>query len=158
MEVFFGSEDATSASESEIRAVISAWAESIRQKDVSALVAHFTSDSVRFDLAPPLQTTVPIEENAREWLATFKVESAMNSRSLDFRGWRSRHGPQLQPHHRNQSRWRKGRCMVSRNPRAEKIDGRWLIAHMHESVPFSMDGHYKAEMNLQPPNDSEPSV
>jgi ketosteroid isomerase-like protein len=31
-----------------------------------------------------------------------------------------------------------------------KIDGRWLIVHEHESVPFEMDGSLRASVTLQP--------
>jgi ketosteroid isomerase-like protein len=31
-----------------------------------------------------------------------------------------------------------------------KIDGKWAIAHEHSSVPFYMDGSYKAAVDLKP--------
>jgi activator of Hsp90 ATPase-like protein/SnoaL-like protein len=31
-----------------------------------------------------------------------------------------------------------------------KIDGKWTITHRHESVPFYMDGSYKAAVDLKP--------
>ena len=31
-----------------------------------------------------------------------------------------------------------------------KIDGRWMIVHQHESVPFCMDGSYRAAVDLVP--------
>jgi ketosteroid isomerase-like protein len=31
-----------------------------------------------------------------------------------------------------------------------KIDGKWLITHEHVSVPFYMDGSYKAAVDLKP--------
>lgn len=31
-----------------------------------------------------------------------------------------------------------------------KIDGRWLITHEHESVPFYMDGSNRAAVDLKP--------
>jgi ketosteroid isomerase-like protein len=31
-----------------------------------------------------------------------------------------------------------------------KINGKWLIAHEHVSVPFYMDGSYKAAIDLRP--------
>ena len=32
----------------------------------------------------------------------------------------------------------------------QRIDGAWKIAHEHESVPFYMDGSYKAAVELKP--------
>jgi PhnB protein len=31
-----------------------------------------------------------------------------------------------------------------------KIDGEWRITHEHESVPFYMDGSYRAAVDLKP--------
>jgi ketosteroid isomerase-like protein len=31
-----------------------------------------------------------------------------------------------------------------------RIDGRWLVTHEHESVPFEMDGSFRASVGLQP--------
>ena len=31
-----------------------------------------------------------------------------------------------------------------------RIDGRWLVVHEHESVPFYMDGSMKAAVDLEP--------
>jgi ketosteroid isomerase-like protein len=31
-----------------------------------------------------------------------------------------------------------------------KVDGTWKIVHFHESVPFYMDGSYKAAIDLKP--------
>jgi ketosteroid isomerase-like protein len=31
-----------------------------------------------------------------------------------------------------------------------RIDGRWLVAHEHSSVPFYMDGSLRAAVDLQP--------
>jgi PhnB protein len=159
VEVFFGSEEASSASESEIRAVISAWAESIRAKDVKALVSHFTSDPVRFDLAPPLLTTMPIDENAREWFATFEGAIRYEIRDLSI----SVDGDLAMAHSFNRISGTKvdgenADVWFRETLGLKKIDGRWLIAHMHESVPFSMDGHFKAEVNLQPPDGAESNV
>ena len=31
-----------------------------------------------------------------------------------------------------------------------RIDGRWLITHLHSSVPFYMDGSFRAAVDLKP--------
>ncbi|GAA4260629.1 nuclear transport factor 2 family protein [Dactylosporangium darangshiense] len=31
-----------------------------------------------------------------------------------------------------------------------RIDGRWLVTHEHESVPFEMDGSFRASTGLTP--------
>jgi ketosteroid isomerase-like protein len=159
VEVFFGSEDATSASEAEIRSEIAGWAENIRQKDAPALASHFTSDPVRFDLAAPLQATMSVEENAREWFATFQGNIGYEIRGLSI----SVDGDLAMVHSFNlitgtKIDGEKADLWFRETLGLKKIDGRWLIAHMHESVPFSMDGRYRAEVDLQPPDDAEPSA
>lgn len=158
VEVFFGSEDAASASEAEIRTEIANWAENIRQKNASALASHFTSDPVRFDLAAPLQTTMCVEKNALEWFATFQANIGYEIRDLSI----SVDGDLAMAHSFNRITGTKvdgeeADIWFRETLGLKKIDGRWLIAHMHESVPFSMDGQYKAEVNLKPPGDAKPS-
>lgn len=31
-----------------------------------------------------------------------------------------------------------------------RVDGRWLVVHEHESVPFLMDGSFAAAVDLKP--------
>ena len=31
-----------------------------------------------------------------------------------------------------------------------RVDGRWLVTHEHESVPFEMDGSFRASTDLTP--------
>jgi ketosteroid isomerase-like protein len=31
-----------------------------------------------------------------------------------------------------------------------KIDGKWMVTHEHVSVPFYMDGTYRAAVDLKP--------
>jgi PhnB protein len=31
-----------------------------------------------------------------------------------------------------------------------KVDGKWRVVHEHVSVPFYMDGSYKAAVDLKP--------
>lgn len=159
VEVFFGSVDAASASEAEIRSAIKAWANSIRRKDAPALASHFASDAVRFDLAPPLQSATPVEENAREWFATFEGGIGYEIGDLSI----SVDGDLAMVHSFNRITGtrvdgEKADVWFRETLGLKKIDGKWLIAHMHESVPFSMDGHFRAEVNLQPPSREEAGV
>src|ERR1700737_5242037 len=42
--------------ESQIKAVIEAWADAVRRHDLSGLLAHHAQDIVMFDVPPPLQS------------------------------------------------------------------------------------------------------
>ena len=42
--------------ESQIKAVIEAWADAVRRHDLSGILAHHEQDIVMFDVSPPLQS------------------------------------------------------------------------------------------------------
>ena len=43
-----------------------------------------------------------------------------------------------------------GRFLVRVTACHRKINGKWLITHEHVSVPFYMDGSYRAAVDLKP--------
>src|SRR5258708_27927883 len=47
--------DSTNTEEIRIKALLEAWADAVRRRDVPAIVAHHEPDMVMFDLPPPLQ-------------------------------------------------------------------------------------------------------
>ena len=81
--------------QAQIRQLIDRWAESLRSKNVNAVMSHYAPDIERTD-----------DEKTDVWVrATF--------------------------------------C-------CRKIDGKWKIVHEHQSVPFYMDGSYRAALDLTP--------
>src|SRR5450432_1080410 len=52
--------------ESQIRAVIEAWADAVRRHDLSAILAHHDEDIVMFDVPPPLQSR-GIDQYRKTW-------------------------------------------------------------------------------------------
>lgn len=140
--------------EVEIRKVVEGKAAALRTGDVKALLAYFADEVVEFSLAPPLrqphdaQDPAPIER----WLATFeeppvrevtRLEIAVSgdvafTTSLDSMTATPKGAPA------GFTLW----FRVTLGLR--KIDGRWLVVHEHESVPFEMDGSFRASIGLQP--------
>jgi uncharacterized protein (TIGR02246 family) len=153
VDVYFGEEsDAPTSTEDEIRSTIEGWAEAIRNKDVEGVLKHFADDSVRFYLAPPLQSDEPLRKNLEDWFATFRGKIGYEIRDLAITtaadlayshalnhivGEKTNGEP-------NADVWfRETLCL-------RRIDDRWLITHTHESVPFYMDGSLKAAVDLKP--------
>jgi len=151
VEVYFGSDTANSVRASAVAAVVEAWANGIRHKDVNAVAKCFVEDPVGFYLAPPLQADEALRKNLTEWFATFdgplgyEIKDPVISASGDV-AW----------------------CHALNRLTGIKTDGErvdlwlrltlglkrlgegWKIAHAHESVPFFMDGSEKAALDLQP--------
>lgn len=151
VQVFFGCETAAEASGREISAVIDAWAEGLRRKEVEAVTKHFVDDPVGFYLAPPLVAEENLGANMSAWFDTFDGPLGYEIRDLAIHasgdvGW---------AHALNH--------LVARKTTGEetdvwfrltmgfdKIGDDWKIAHAHESVPFLMDGSGKAALDLKP--------
>jgi PhnB protein len=151
VDVYFGRETGEAAAQEEIRAVLGARAAAIRQKNVEGVIACFAQDSVRFSLAPPLQSNEPLREEFENWFATFRgpIGCEMRSLSIDTaadlaccHSFNRLTGTKTDGE-KVDVWFRATLCL-------RQIDGRWQIVHVHESVPFHMDGSFKAAVELKP--------
>jgi PhnB protein len=137
--------------EAQIRALIDAWAKALRAKDVDGVLAHVAADIVTFDLAPPLLSTGADAKGLQAWFATWRGPLGYEIRDLKItaaddaafchclsrlRGTKVDGG-------KNEVWFRQTLCF-------RKIRAAWKIAHQHESVPFYMDGSYRAAVDLEP--------
>ena len=68
--------------ETRIRALIDDWAKAMRAKDVDGVMAHYTADSVTFDLAPPLISTGASAAGLQAWFATWTGPIGYDIRDL----------------------------------------------------------------------------
>lgn len=151
VDVYFGSETGEAAAEAEIRSVVEAWAEGIRQKNVEAVAVHFAPDSVAFLLAPPLVADEPIRKNLTEWFATFSGPIGYELRDLKI----ATSGDLAYCHSLNhltgtKNDGEKPDVWFRETLCLRQLKGQWLITHAHESVPFYMDGSLKAAVDLKP--------
>lgn len=151
VDVYFGAETGGSAMQDEIRSVIEDRANAIRRKDVSAVVAYFAPAAVRYSLAPPLRSDTPLEEEFRDWFATFRGDIGCEMRDLEIEvdgkvacchGLSHLTGMKIGGE-KVDVWFRETLCL-------RPADGRWWITHSHESVPFYMDGTFKAAVDLKP--------
>jgi ketosteroid isomerase-like protein len=138
----------------EIRDVIEAKAAALQTGDVKKLKSYFAPQVREFSLAPPLGTltdsadTAPVEQ----WLAGFeepprrevtRLEITADgdvafATSIDSMTFAPKGGPGPM------TLWFRVTLGLRR------IDGRWLVTHEHESVPFHMDGSLRAAVDLEP--------
>jgi uncharacterized protein (TIGR02246 family) len=151
VDVFFGAETAPAVSEEEIRGVIEKWAEAIRKKDVAGVIAQYSADSVRFFLAPPLQATMPLRENLENWFNSFRGKIDYEIRDLQI--FVSNEVAYAHSFNRvvgTRTTGEKVDMWLRETFGLRKMDGRWLIAHAHESVPFYMTNGGRAALDLKP--------
>lgn len=143
-----------SPDEAEIRRVLAALTQAIREKDAARAIALLADDAVTFDLAPPLalrpdQTHDP--SLLDRWFDTW--EGPIESEALDLRvevGGNLGYAYALQ-HMSGHKRTGDAVAMWFRATACLRREhGRWRITHMHNSVPMMMDGSGKAALDLAP--------
>jgi PhnB protein len=149
------SEESTKTSnannENQICVLLEDWAEAHRIKDADRIASLCTEDMLQFMLAPPLQYKGANAFDRKAWFASFE----------GYIGYEA-HEPKILAgddiafcHFLNRlsatavagakfSMWNRVTFGL------RKLDGRWLIAHLHSSVPFYMDGGFKAAVDLHP--------
>jgi PhnB protein len=137
--------------EAQIRAVIDDWARAMRAKDVAGVMAHYAPDSVTFDLAPPLISTGADAEGLQAWFSTWPGPIG-----YEIRDRRITAGDDVAFCHSlnrlsgTKSDGEKADVWFRLTLGLRKLGGEWRIAHQHESVPFYMDGSYRAAVDLKP--------
>jgi ketosteroid isomerase-like protein len=134
----------------EISRVLDAISRGLRNKDAAAVVRQYSPDAVIYDLAPPLAHRIDKDQLAA-WLETW--DGPVNQELRDFDVVVDDHQAfahgLVRVHARTKSgedaQWwmRATMCLV-------RGDDGWKIAHEHTSVPFHMDGSYRAATDLSP--------
>lgn len=140
--------------EARIRAVLQDRSAAVQAKDARRFTAHYASELVSFELAPPLQFSAPEAIDPTEleaWYATWQGPIDHNITRLKvyvgdgiafchslnrLRGTRT-DGHQVDV-------WTRSTVGL------RKLDGTWKVVHEHTSVPFYMDGSGKAALDLIP--------
>ena len=144
----------TSTSETEIRTVIADLSKALHDKDAKRVLSHYAPDSVIFDLAPPLEhagSGAANEKGLKEWFATWRGPIGHETRDVSItangdiaycHGLFRLSGTKVDGEQADV--WaRQTTCL-------KKVAGAWKITHDHTSVPFYMDGSYKAAVDLKP--------
>jgi len=145
------SESVQLGDKAQIENVVTAWAEGIRTKDIEVVVRQFIGEPVNFFLAPPLVGEEPLRQNLAEWFATFEGGIHYEIRGLEIFvgqdvGWcrALNHLSGTKTDGQQTDLWFRVTLGFT------KTESGWKIAHVHESVPFLMDGSDKAALDLKP--------
>ena len=118
--------------------------------DADAIVDAYAPEAVIFELAPPLGHRGMTRDAVAAWLAGWDGPIRIDAREVNlavngdlafasaYNRMRGRQGGE------DQDMWyRTTMCL-------RKISGRWRIVCDHSSVPFYMDGSYRAAVDLEP--------
>ena len=138
----------------QIRAVLDDFALALRNKNAAAVIALLTDDAVIFDLAPPLAMGPEATHDPtplQQWFDTWKGPIVSEGRDLDVvvggdvaYAYCLRHLTGTKRDGEDVDMWFRATAGFRRE------GGRWRITHMHNSVPFAMDGSDKALLDLKP--------
>lgn len=140
----------TDTEKAAIDAVLEAARRGHHDKDAAAVGALFSPDAVIFDLAPPLGHRLdvpglaawfdgwdgPMDQTWRDLAVTVYGDLAFCHGFLRMSAT-TRTGEQAEW-------WQRTTVCLRR------VGGAWMIVHEHSSVPFYMDGSYRAAIDLQP--------
>lgn len=137
--------------EAALRALIDTMARALSAKNAAAVTACCTVDFANFSLAPPLKTTGQSEDGLQAWFDTWEGPIGMDmgdvalavdeeiafAHTISHMTGMKRDGEEVDLWFRQTF----GFC---------KVSGAWKIAHQHQSVPFYMDGSFRAATDLKP--------
>lgn len=135
----------------DIRTLLDEWAHALRTKDADGVISR-QSGSIRFfSLAPPLEEIGNDKAGLQHWLDTWSGDLIFEIRNTDLRvggdiAWLSalaKLGGQKIGQGKH-AFWMRLTVAFARE------EGRWTIVHVHESVPFAMDGQPLAIFDLEP--------
>ena len=139
--------------EAQIRALIDGWTKAFRAKDVNGVTTYYATDIVTFDLAPPLRYTGvdALRKGLEEWFPTFRGPVGYEIRDLSITaGDDMAFSRSLNRITGTRTDGEQTDVWVRATACYRKIRGNWKITHEHVSVPFYMDGSYKAAVDLKP--------
>jgi ketosteroid isomerase-like protein len=121
--------------ESQIRALIEAWADAVRRHDLPAILAHHQQDIVMFDVPPPLQSR-GMEEYKKTWDLFFKYHKPSQTFDIEeLEITAGEHAAFAVAIMRCVSSPQPGGFLFRLTIGLRKIDGDWRITHEHHSVP-----------------------
>ena len=140
--------------EDQIRSVLAAFTRGLQAKDAAAVIAPLADDEVTFDLAPPLRMGPDVTHDPahlEEWFSTWDGPIVSTSRDLEIAvggdvayAFGMQHLTGTKKDGEEVDLWFRATACFRRE------GSRWRITHMHNSVPFAMDGSYRAQVGLTP--------
>jgi uncharacterized protein (TIGR02246 family) len=138
--------------EVEIRELIDDRVKAVRAKDINALVSSYAPDVLAFDVVNPLQATGSdaIRRRLEEWFSSFEGPIGFEIRGLTITAREDVafcHG--LSGVNGATTAGGKINMWYRTTICCRKVDGKWIITHEHDSVPFNVETG-KASLDLAP--------
>jgi uncharacterized protein (TIGR02246 family) len=146
-------DNSKATSDARIRERLDDWAKAVRAKDVEAVMSHYATNILLFDLASPLQWKGAdvCRNNWAEWFSTFQGPVGYEISELSITaGDDVAFCHSLNRIYGSRTTGEQTDVWVRATVGLRKIDGRWTITHEHYSVPFYMQPPYKASLDLKP--------
>ena len=141
--------------ETAIRELLARFTRALHDKDSASAIGTLVDDAVTFDLAPPLRMDAQATHDPaqlEQWFETWKGPIVSRSQELEIEvggdiayAYGLQHLTGTKRDGEEVDLWFRVTACLRREP-----DGRWRIAHMHNSVPFAMDGSRRALLDLKP--------
>jgi PhnB protein len=138
----------------EIRGVLTAFTRALRAKDAAGMIAPLADDEVTFDLAAPLRMGPDLTHDParlEQWFDTWDGPIVSEPRDLKIAvdgdvayAFGVQHMTGKKKDGERVDLWFRATACFRRE------GGEWRITHMHNSVPFAMDGTDKALLDLRP--------
>jgi PhnB protein len=139
------------AVETQLRALLEDWTAAHREKDAARVLSLCTHDIVQFIMAPPLEFSAAQAWDREAWFSSFdgplgyeihnlRIATGEETAFCYFLNHLSAHSVKYGFF----DMWNRVTLGFAR------IEGRWLITHVHSSVPFYMDGSLRAAVDLKP--------
>jgi uncharacterized protein (TIGR02246 family) len=147
-----GTVSSKTTDEAQIRKLIADREKAVRTKDVNTAISNLAPDILSFDVVDPLQHigSDASKKRAEQWFSSFQDPIGYEIRDLRITAGDNvafSHGLSHVSATRTQGGqldmwWRTTVCF-------RKIDGKWMVTHEHNSVPFDVESG-KASLNLKP--------
>jgi len=132
---------------SDIRAVIEEWADALRNKDATRMLPHYAPGSLFSRAAAALDC---IERRRSKCVVRHLARpNRLRNPRPGYHGRRDvAFSHSLNRMHGTKTDGAKADLWFRQTFGFQRIKGEWKIAHEHESVPFYMDGSFKAAIDL----------
>jgi PhnB protein len=142
--------DRKTTDEAGIRNLIDQRAAALRARDVDGIVSCRTADYVQYSLAPPLSHVYDAGDLS-VWFATWRGPIGSEFRDLTIVvSGDSAYSFGLSRMTGTKTSGDEVDLWFRETLAFRKVGGRWKIAHEHSSVPFYMDGSFRAAVDLKP--------
>jgi PhnB protein len=133
-----------------IRAAIDSALAALRAKDARGVMTHQLPDTATYSLAPPLLTT-ETAEGLQHWFDTWRGPIGWELADLEIVAdgdvafaYGLAHMTGTKTDGERPDLWFRQTFGLRR------IGGEWKLVHQHHSVPFYMDGSFRAAVDLKP--------